>query len=451
MLHETTIADALRTGTPAVVIFATPAFCESRFCGPITDVIQDLAERYSDRAEFIHVEIYREYEQGNVVVNQAAADWLLRNGDLTEPWILPHRSRRDDPGPVGGARSAAKISSPSSRPSRSSTADGPARGRKSPREPSVGWVRVRGRPTSRPGSDDGVLLSPSPDGDRRALHALREADLHRVHDRGARRVPVPRVRRPGARRIPARSRTRAPRRRERHEGPPRRDRDPVRPRDRQGRADLDDEPGRPRCCSTSVRCSRSRSRRASTGACSPRCSSTSGSCTSRSTRTRCGSSARWSNATTDACRCCSSTSCPGSSRASLRTCGRSRRTLSVGASGAIFGIFGAFFVYNYRRRHTALGSANLRTALSLLVLNAILAFSISGIDWRAHVGGFVAGVACGLVSEGWGPPAPAPRDPRRRVRRAARDRHRARGLPVEPAPRGVHRDPRDWGDPESSG
>ena len=80
-------------------------------------------------------------------------------------------------------------------------------------------------------------------------------------------------------------------------------------------------------------------------------------------------------------------------------------TLSVGASGAIFGIFGAFFAYNYRRRHTALGSQNLRTALSLLVLNAILAFSISGIDWRAHVGGFVAGVACGLVSEGWGPPA----------------------------------------------
>ena len=81
------------------------------------------------------------------------------------------------------------------------------------------------------------------------------------------------------------------------------------------------------------------------------------------------------------------------------------RTLSVGASGAIFGIFGAFFVYNYRRRHTALGSQNLRTALSLLVLNAILAFSISGIDWRAHVGGFVAGVACGLVAEAWGPPA----------------------------------------------
>ena len=81
------------------------------------------------------------------------------------------------------------------------------------------------------------------------------------------------------------------------------------------------------------------------------------------------------------------------------------RTLSVGASGAIFGIFGAFVAYNYRRRHTALGSQNLRTALSLLVLNAILAFTISGIDWRAHVGGFAAGVACGLISEGWGPTA----------------------------------------------
>jgi hypothetical protein len=40
--------------------------------------------------------------------------------------------------------------------------------------------------------------------------------------------------------------------------------------------------------------------------------------------------------------------------------------------------------------------------MTLIVLNAFLAFAFQGIDWRAHVGGLVAGVACGIVAEGWG-------------------------------------------------
>lgn len=77
--------------------------------------------------------------------------------------------------------------------------------------------------------------------------------------------------------------------------------------------------------------------------------------------------------------------------------------VAVGASGAIFGIFGAFIAYNYRRRHLAMASANLRWAATLLVLNAFLALGFGAIDWRAHVGGLVAGVAAGFVAEGWGP------------------------------------------------
>jgi membrane associated rhomboid family serine protease len=77
-------------------------------------------------------------------------------------------------------------------------------------------------------------------------------------------------------------------------------------------------------------------------------------------------------------------------------------TVGVGASGAIFGIFGAFIAYNYRRRHLAQAAANLRWAMTLILLNAFLAFAFRGIDWRAHVGGLVAGVACGVVAEGWG-------------------------------------------------
>lgn len=84
-LHEWTIARAIQQGRPAVVIFSTPTFCDSRFCGPVTDVVADLASRYDDRAVFIHVEIWRDRNEN--AINQAAADWLFRDGDLTEPWL----------------------------------------------------------------------------------------------------------------------------------------------------------------------------------------------------------------------------------------------------------------------------------------------------------------------------------------------------------------------------
>jgi membrane associated rhomboid family serine protease len=75
----------------------------------------------------------------------------------------------------------------------------------------------------------------------------------------------------------------------------------------------------------------------------------------------------------------------------------------VGASGAISGLFGAFIIYNFRRRHTLLAQGNLRLAASLIILNALLAIGVSNIDWRAHVGGLVAGVAAGAFLEGFGP------------------------------------------------
>ena len=76
--------------------------------------------------------------------------------------------------------------------------------------------------------------------------------------------------------------------------------------------------------------------------------------------------------------------------------------LAVGASGAIFGIFGAFIAYNYRRRHTAIGAANLRSALTLVLLNALLAIGYRAIDWRAHLGGLVAGLLVGYAADALG-------------------------------------------------
>jgi len=84
-LHEWTIAEAIAEHRPALVVFATPVYCISRFCGPVTDAVEQLSRKYANRAEFIHVEIWRDFEKH--VINKAAADWLYRNRDLTEPWL----------------------------------------------------------------------------------------------------------------------------------------------------------------------------------------------------------------------------------------------------------------------------------------------------------------------------------------------------------------------------
>ena len=53
-----------------------------------------LAKRFADRAVFIHVEIWRNFQK--TIVNKAAADWACCNetGDLTEPWLFLIGARR---------------------------------------------------------------------------------------------------------------------------------------------------------------------------------------------------------------------------------------------------------------------------------------------------------------------------------------------------------------------
>ena len=85
-LHQTTIARALSLHRPAVVVFATPVYCTSRFCGPVTDMVQELARTYADRASFIHVEIWHDFEKQQL--EGAAAEWLYRDDNLNEPWVF---------------------------------------------------------------------------------------------------------------------------------------------------------------------------------------------------------------------------------------------------------------------------------------------------------------------------------------------------------------------------
>ena len=76
--------------------------------------------------------------------------------------------------------------------------------------------------------------------------------------------------------------------------------------------------------------------------------------------------------------------------------------VGAGASGAIFGLFGLFLGQAYRRRNMAFYAARIRSAMTMILLNAFLAISIPAIDWRAHAGGLVAGAVIGYAGEGIG-------------------------------------------------
>lgn len=86
-LHELTVAEALDSGRPAVVAFATPAFCQTRFCGPVVDqVVAPLQERYGDRVHVLHIEPFdlAEVRAGRAVPVPAMAEWGLQS----EPWVF---------------------------------------------------------------------------------------------------------------------------------------------------------------------------------------------------------------------------------------------------------------------------------------------------------------------------------------------------------------------------
>jgi hypothetical protein len=74
-------ADALGK-EPIVLLFATPQFCQSRVCGPVVDVAEQVKEENEGKAAFIHMEIYKD-NKPPVTRSQVKAFHLP-----TEPWLF---------------------------------------------------------------------------------------------------------------------------------------------------------------------------------------------------------------------------------------------------------------------------------------------------------------------------------------------------------------------------
>ncbi len=84
--YQLSLDQALANGKATVVLFATPAFCQTRFCGPDYEIISGLQARYGEVFNFIHIEIY------TGLPNPASNNWeiapaMAAFGLATEPWV----------------------------------------------------------------------------------------------------------------------------------------------------------------------------------------------------------------------------------------------------------------------------------------------------------------------------------------------------------------------------
>jgi hypothetical protein len=78
-MYQISLDDALKSGKPTALLFATPAFCQTATCGPSLKVMEGLQKTYGDRMNFIHVEVYK-YPFGE----------SAGKGDLSEPMVAWH-------------------------------------------------------------------------------------------------------------------------------------------------------------------------------------------------------------------------------------------------------------------------------------------------------------------------------------------------------------------------
>jgi hypothetical protein len=81
-MHEDDFADVAGK-EPVVLLFATPALCQSRVCGPVVDEAEEAKAEFGDQASFIHMEVYK-----NNNASDGLRPQLAQFGLPTEPWLF---------------------------------------------------------------------------------------------------------------------------------------------------------------------------------------------------------------------------------------------------------------------------------------------------------------------------------------------------------------------------
>ena len=78
--YDMTVTEALASGQPTVIMFATPAFCQTAVCAPAVDTLRAVQEDYPEGVNYIQVEIFEDFQEN--LVAASVQDWRL----VSEPW-----------------------------------------------------------------------------------------------------------------------------------------------------------------------------------------------------------------------------------------------------------------------------------------------------------------------------------------------------------------------------
>lgn len=81
-MHDVDLADVIGK-QPVVLLFATPALCVSRVCGPVVDVAEQVKSEVGDDVAFIHMEVFTDNDP-----NKGVRPQLTAYGLETEPWLF---------------------------------------------------------------------------------------------------------------------------------------------------------------------------------------------------------------------------------------------------------------------------------------------------------------------------------------------------------------------------
>jgi hypothetical protein len=102
-LHSVSLDKLIGAGKPVAVMFATPARCQSRFCGPVLDLLLAQQASYQSRINMVHVEIFKNATDITPVPTIAA--WSLES----EPWLFGIDGNGVVKGRIDGAFDAPEV------------------------------------------------------------------------------------------------------------------------------------------------------------------------------------------------------------------------------------------------------------------------------------------------------------------------------------------------------
>jgi hypothetical protein len=81
-MHDTDLADVLGE-KPVVLLFATPALCQTRVCGPVVDAEEQVKRDFGDDVAFIHQEVYVDND-----INKGPNEQMRAYRLTSEPWLF---------------------------------------------------------------------------------------------------------------------------------------------------------------------------------------------------------------------------------------------------------------------------------------------------------------------------------------------------------------------------